>query len=354
MHAQMGLISMNLRAIDLFCGCGGMTQGLRDAGFSVLAGIDLDENAIKSYSLNHKMVKVFTGDIRGLSCRDILNELGLKRGELELLVGCPPCQGFSRLRTKNGRAAIKDKRNDLIFEFVRFVKSLKPKSVMLENVPGLASDRRFYRFIKQMEILGYVGGWKILNAENFGVPQRRKRLIYLAGFGSEIKIINDNGARSCVRDAIWSLRKAGSSGDYLHDIPESRSDKVMKIIKAIPKDGGSRCQLPKKLILDCHKRYTGGFRDVYGRMAWDGPAPTITGGCTSPSKGRFLHPCENRAITLREAALLQGFPSNYRLFDGVSKDELSLMIGNALPPPFISAHARIIKRSLRKIRRVYD
>lgn len=150
-----------------------------------------------------------------------------------------------------------------------------------------------------------------------------------------------------VREAIGDLPQAGTSGDPLHDFPEKRSAAVMARITAIPKDGGSRADLGADAQLDCHKE-TDGFKDIYGRMSWSKPAPTITGGCVNPSKGRFLHPDEDRAITLREAALLQGFPPEYSFSLDRGKFAAAAMIGNALPPAFVEAHARQIYRALFK------
>ena len=216
---------------------------------------------------------------------------------------------------------------------------------MLENVPGLASDYRFEMFLTKMQNLGYVGDYKILDAYDYGVPQRRRRLIYLAGLGQFIEFAKPTKKKKCVQDAIGRLPSAGKSGDKIHDIPENRTPKIMELIKAIPKNGGSRTDLPMKKQLECHKKCNG-FRDVYGRMAWDKPAPTITSGCFNPSKGRFLHPVNNRAITMREAALLQGFPARYKFCATMNKQSLALMIGNALPPEFIRRHAIVLKKTL--------
>ena len=142
------------------------------------------------------------------------------------------------------------------------------------------------------------------------------------------------------------LARPGKTGDVLHDLPEVRSPQVKELIKLIPKNGGSRKELPKKYWLPCHVRYPDGYRDVYGRMAWNDVAPTITGGCVNPSKGRFLHPAQNRAITLREAALLQTFPPGYKFSLEKGKDSVALMIGNALPPEFIRRHAVMIRKHL--------
>ena len=326
-------------AIDLFCGCGGLTTGLKRAGFRVLAAVDIDPLSIKTYRVNHRKVKVSEGDIRKLDPLEVLKTIDLKVGDLALLAGCPPCQGFSTLRTLNGAVDAKDPRNDLLLEFQRFVEVLRPHAVMMENVPGLADDKRFIDFCKKMKKLGYLGDYRVLNAADYGVPQRRHRLIYLAGLGTKIPFAEKARIHKTVKHAIGGLPKAGTSGDPVHDMPENRTQRIRELIRRIPKNGGSRTDLPQEYQLDCHNRCTG-FYDVYGRMAWDDVAPTITSGCFNPSKGRFLHPEENRAITMREAALLQGFPRQYKFPTTTNKCAVALMIGNALPPPFIAAHGR--------------
>ncbi len=337
------------RAIDLFCGCGGLTLGLKQAGFKVIAGVDNNPLAVRTYRRNHRHVRVWACDIGRLPVSKVKKALGLRKGDLELLAGCPPCQGFSTMRTLNGSLRVKDARNELLFEFQRFVKHLRPRAVMLENVPGLADDVRFRRFVKQLEGMGYIGSYRVLDAADYGVPQRRRRLIYLAGYKMAIPFAARVGTVKTVRNAIGGLPKAGKSGDAIHDMSERRSKKVKEMMRRIPKNGGSRTDLPKRDQLECHKRCDG-FKDVYGRMAWDKVAPTITSGCFNPSKGRFVHPRENRAITMREAALLQGFPRRYDFPATHGKLALALMIGNALPPPFIRHHAKQISRLLRKKR----
>lgn len=331
-------------AVDLFCGCGGLTVGLKRAGFKVIGAVDIDALAVKTYKANHPDVRVWEADIRELEPSHIVTALGLAGRRLDLLAGCPPCQGFSTIRTLNGALVIEDPRNDLLLEFQRFVEALRPRAVMLENVPGLAKDERFSVFYRRMEELGYHGRHCIHDAADYGVPQRRRRLIYIAGLGFPIPFADPTHRRKTVRDAIGGLPKAGESGDPVHDMPEHRTQRVMELIRRIPKNGGSRTDLPEEYQLECHKRCKG-FKDVYGRMCWDDVAPTITSGCFNPSKGRFLHPEEDRAITMREAALLQGFPRRYK-FPAGNKSALALMIGNALPPPFIAAHAREIRKSL--------
>lgn len=333
-------------AVDLFCGCGGLTVGLKRAGFRVLGAVDVDPLSVKTYKANHRDVTLWEKDIRELDPQELLDALGLKKGGLDLLAGCPPCQGFSTMRTLNGALRVDDPRNDLLMEFERFVDSLRPRAVMMENVPGLADDSRFEAFLLKLKKLGYLGAHRVLNAAEYGVPQRRRRLIYLAGLGMEIPFADKAAKMKTVEEAIGGLPKAGQSGDPVHDMPENRTPKVLEVIRLIPKDGGSRRDLPEKFQLECHKRCNG-FKDVYGRMAWKEVAPTITSGCFNPSKGRFLHPEEDRAISMREAALLQGFPRRYKFPTTDNKSAVALMIGNALPPPFIAAHGRSIKRVLR-------
>ena len=332
-------------AIDLFSGCGGLTVGLKISGFKVLGAVDIDPLSIKTYRANHKDVSVWETDIRDLKPAKIKSKLGLRKGDLDLLAGCPPCQGFSTMRTLNGAFKIDDPRNDLLFEFLRFVKALHPQTVMMENVPGMAKDERFKVFCVRMEKLGYFGDYRILNAAEYGVPQRRKRLVYLAGRRMEIPFAKRASKMKTVQDAIGNLPKAGESGDPVHDMPEKRTPRILEMIRRIPKDGGSRTDLPEEDQLNCHK-LCNGFKDVYGRMAWRDVSPTITSGCFNPSKGRFLHPEEDRAITMREAALLQGFPRWYKFPTTNSKSAVALMIGNALPPPFITAHAKMIRNAL--------
>ena len=301
---------------------------------------------VETYQANHKDVISWETDIRDLEPIEVQLTLGLNSGDLDLLAGCPPCQGFSRMRTLNGALAVNDPRNDLLLEVLRFVDTLRPKAVMIENVPGLASDRSFEVFCKRMEEAGYLGDVDVFNAAEYGVPQRRRRLLYLAGLRTKIPFAEPFQHTVTVRDAIGSLPKAGESGDPIHDMPERRTPRVLQVIRRIPKDGGSRTDLPEEDQLDCHKRCDG-FKDIYGRMAWSDVSPTITSGCFNPSKGRFLHPEEDRAITMREAALLQGFPLQYRFPTARGKSGVAMLIGNALPPPLIAAHARIVRDTLK-------
>lgn len=340
---------MALTAIDLFCGAGGLTCGLKQAGFEIKLGVELEHVAAETYRINHPEHSLYEADIRTLDPYVIMKELEIGPGELDLLAGCPPCQGFSSHRTRNKVTSIDDNRNDLIFELMKFVRAFQPKVVMIENVPALAKDKRISLVLSELNDLGYNIGPLSLQVKNtalYGVPQRRKRMILVVskfGLVNEPEIIKP---QRTVKDAIFDFPIPGNSGDVLHDIIEKRSERIKKMISLVPKDGGSRADLPKEHWLPCHIRNPDSYRDVYGRMAWDSVSPTITGGCINPSKGRFLHPEQNRAITLREAATLQTFPPEYYFSLAKGRDFAALMIGNALPPLFIHAHAIKIKEHI--------
>jgi DNA (cytosine-5)-methyltransferase 1 len=318
---------------------------LKQAGFQVVAAVEIDPNAQVTYKLNHPEARLYEADIRSLDPAEVLKDIALKPGELDLLAGCPPCQGFSRLRTKNQRTSVKDDRNNLVNSFAYFVRVILPKTIMLENVPALAKDRRFARIRSGLRKLGYQIVVNVLDAADYRVPQRRKRLIMLASRVHEPAIARKARGRVTVRRALRGMGPPSKTKDKLHGIPESRSQAVRDLIARIPKDGGSRLDLGTRFQLACHKR-SDGFKDIYGRMAWDDVSPTITSGCHNPSKGRFLHPQQNRAITLREAALLQGFPRKYKFDVAHGKEAIALMIGNALPPPFIAAHAGALRSGI--------
>ena len=325
-------------AVDCFAGCGGMSLGFKQAGYNVVGAIEIDADAGGVYKLNHPTVHTWLEDIRTVTAEAILTQLGIETGELDLLGGCPPCQGFSTLRTYNCGRRVHDRQNDLIFEFLRLVLGLMPKRVMMENVPGLFDNTRLKKFRAALEAAGYEVKVDVLNVGAYGVPQRRHRLVLLASRVSPVAFAKPSKKARTVRDAIGKMPTAGTSGDALHDLPEKRTRRVAARIRQVPADGGSRASLPRHLKLECHKK-SDGFKDVYGRMAWDEPAPTITTGCFNPSKGRFLHPEENRAITMREAALLQSFPKSYKFPATLGKVKVATMIGNALPPRFIMRQA---------------
>lgn len=329
-------------AVDLFSGCGGLSLGLKRAGFSVKAAVEIDPAAVHTYLKNHPDTTLIHSDIRKVKAKDLKRAAKLGNRRLDLLAGCPPCQGFSRIRRKGHY----DPRNDLIFEFLRMVKNLQPRLVLMENVPGLADDARFQIFLKRIKSYGYFYEWGILDAADFGVPQRRKRLIVMASRSGTVSLPRPvSNHYKTVRDCIGKLENPKKTNDEMHKTYMRNGPRVMKIIAEIPRDGGSRRAMSKKFQLACHKR-TQGFRDVYGRMKWDSVSPTLTGGCYNPSKGRFLHPKQNRPISLREAALLQTFPKKYSFPLEAGLTSIGRLIGDALPPVFAERQGKHLLQTL--------
>jgi DNA (cytosine-5)-methyltransferase 1 len=321
-----------LNAIDLFSGCGGLTQGMHEAGFITKVAIELEPVAARAYKLNHPDTHVIQKDIREIDVRDIKKILGGQ--QLHLLAGCPPCQGFSSVRRLNKKQNVRDKRNNLVLEYFRMVKELKPLTIMMENVPGLKDYYLFKEIVKELECLGYHPKVEIVNVKEYGVPQSRRRLVMVGSLLGEVDIAKPKVGKVTVRDAIAFLETPEETKDPLHKIVAKHTQEVNERIRLTPKNGGSWKDLPKKYVLACHQRDGVGFNDIYGRLRWDDFSTTITGGCLNPSKGRFLHPEQDRVLTPREAALLQSFPENYKFPTDIPKQALALLIGNALPPKF--------------------
>jgi DNA (cytosine-5)-methyltransferase 1 len=247
------------KAIDLFSGCGGLTLGLTQAGFRVVGAVEIDPLAVETYKANHKRVVIWEKDISKVSAAEVMRRLKIQRGQLDLLAGCPPCQGFSTMTTLNGRIG-QDKQNDLVFEFLRFVRAMRPKAVMLENVPKLAKNRRFKTLHAELQRLGYEVNHSVLDAANYGVPQRRRRLILVAGHGKRIPFGKTANKQVTVRNAFAKLGRRAKT-DELHNLPETRSSKVEELIRQIPHNGGSRLDLGNRQQLECHRKCDG-FKDV--------------------------------------------------------------------------------------------
>jgi len=336
---------IGLNSIDLFSGVGGLSLGLKEAGFDVLASIEIDEYAVKGYKLNHPNTVVYNEDIRNFDTEKIKNLL--KDEPLHLLAGCPPCQGFSSIRRLNKKRSVKDDRNSLVLEFLRFVKELKPLTVMMENVPGLKDYYLFKKVFRELKKLGYNPKYNIINVRDYGIPQNRKRLVLVGSILGDLNIADGQNIKVTVKDIIGSLPSPEKSNDQAHKIIPKHRARIQEMIKKIPKNGGGRKDVPE-FTLECHKKPNIGFNDVYGRLRWNNYSTTITGGCLNPSKGRFLHPEEDRCISAREAALLQSFPIDYKLPVDIPKTKLALLIGNALPPKFSYAQANNIKKHILK------
>lgn len=336
-------------AIDVFSGCGGVTAGLKAARFKVVAAVDNDPVACQTYRSNHPSVRLMERDITEIDPRSIKSRL-LKDRTLDMLVVCAPCQPFSSQR----RSTREDDRANLLLQTIRFADALQPKLILFENVPGLTAPRfkkLRTKLVKGLKDQGYFFGKTMrLDASDFGVPQRRVRCIMLASKGHtppELPQRAFDGKQSTVRSAIEDLRplRSGEADptDEMHFARHHRPVTLSRL-KHIPKDGGSRDSLPNNLQLDCHKDHEG-HPDVYGRMSWDSVAPTLTTGCTDLTRGRFGHPRDDRALSLREAARLQTFPDDYRFLG--NNQQIATQIGNAVPVRFIQQIASELRSALK-------
>lgn len=349
-----------LTAVELFSGGGGMAVGLRQAGMRVAAAVEVEPNAAETYKANHRRTAVVQKDIRNVSGETLLS---LANGQVDVLAACPPCQGFSSLTAKYQRS---DERNLLVHEVGRLVNETMPMAVMLENVPGLVGVGRpiFDALITSLESLGYICRWDVLQVADFGVPQKRRRLVLFAGHGFEIPLpspthsrTGGNGLRPwrTVKDAIGHMGpamtsveaeiKGGTQGLNWHLVRTLSPENKARLKAAKP--GAAWRAIPESLRPQCHKDGYDGFSNVYGRMRWDEPSPTITAGCTTLSKGRFGHPSQNRTISVREAALLQTFPETFK-FPTPYMEKVCQIIGNALPCLFAEVLAKQVASTILK------
>jgi DNA (cytosine-5)-methyltransferase 1 len=328
--------------IDLFAGCGGGSIGFAKAGLTPVGAVEIDAEAATAYEANVSLRPVVR-DIRRVDGADLLGSANLKAGECTLLFGCPPCQSYTILR-KGAKSTRRDRlRNSLYRDYLRLAESIMPRHIAFENVPGMLSPRwrpRFDALLDGLEDLGYAYEWALLDAADFGVPQRRKRILVIASRMTAPVLPTPTHAEkpagrlrahATVRSVIGSLPVVRSGeadpGDPYHRA-RRHSELALRRLRAVP-EGGGRADLPEELQLECHKEHDGHY-DIYGRMWWDRPAPTLTSGCTNVTRGRFAHPEQDRAITLREALMLQSFPRWAELRG--TFEQMALQVGNAIPP----------------------
>lgn len=342
---------MQADVVDLFCGIGGLSHGFRKEGFRVLAGIDLDSSCEFAYKANVGG-KFLCADIREMTDEKLSALFPKTRKRPRILVGCAPCQPFSIYtdRYRKGRRK-RDSQWKLLDDFARAIRVTAPDVVSMENVARVTRHTVFKRFVKELERLGYIVSHQLVRAHHFGVPQRRTRLVLLASKFGKLELVKPThkDAPRTVRDAIGHLSsiRAGetTSKDRLHRT-RRLSPINLERLKAT-KQGGSWRDWDPSLQLACHRRKTGrSFRSVYGRMQWDAPSPVITTQCLGIGNGRFGHPSQNRAISIREAALLQSFPVGFKFLPPrapVVGLILARQIGNAVPPLLGRAIARSIK-----------
>ncbi|MGE9293689.1 MAG: DNA cytosine methyltransferase [Puniceicoccales bacterium] len=322
-----------IKCIDLFCGAGGLSHGLLKEGIEVLAGFDIDEDCRYPYEKNNKAVfnNIDIAEVSGQQLLDIYGD-----AKIRLLAGCAPCQPFS---TYSQRYELdKAGKWSLMYEFNRLIKESDPHLVTMENVSSVVRHEVFDDFVSGLERLGYWVWFGVVNCANYGVPQSRNRLVLLASKFGEIEFIRPSSPKpKTVRQTIGKLPAIDAGGvfekDKLH-ISASLSELNLKRIKH-SRPGGTWRDWPKELVAACHKQSSGKtFQSVYGRMEWDKPAPTMTTQCYGFGNGRFGHPEQDRAISLREAAMLQSFPKNYKFVNNggaIKFSALGRMIGNAVP-----------------------
>lgn len=322
--------------VDLFCGVGGLTHGLINSGIKIRAGIDLDPSCKFAYEVNNdaKFIGVDISEIKGEQIKEYWQD-----DEVRILVGCAPCQPFSTHSNKVKDKELGDKWN-LLNEFVRLIKETTPEIISMENVTNLSNKQIFKDFLAQLVALDYSIKYKNVYCPDYGIPQKRKRLVLLASRLGSIDFIPPTHKKDnyiTVRDAIAHLEpvKSGEKNakDRLHFTAKLTDVNLKRIKASVP--NGSWEDWDKELWLDCHKRESGQtYKSVYGRMSWDEPSPTITTQFYNYGTGRFGHPEQDRALTIREASILQSFPPDYEFVDinqEIHLTRLGTHIGNAVP-----------------------
>lgn len=308
-----------LEVVDLFCGAGGMSCGLEKSGLKIRLGIDQDFDSISTYSRNFQRANVIHADVADLKANEIL--IHLRNPDCFVLAGCPPCQIFSQLHRSSRTVG------DEFNQYLRLLWTLRPAYLVFENVPRIVVFKSAWDLLlDRLRRRGYCVNFLKIDAADFGVPQRRKRLVLVAS-RTEFDFLPIGKVRQrTVRDAIGHLPEVDER------IPNHRTLKLsetnLKRLKSTPKNGGRS------------KPKLSAFDDSYGRMRWDSPSPTITTRCISFSNGAFGHPVYDRAITVREAAMLQGFPDHFEFTGGVWSS--ARQVGNAVPPPVASWLGRSI------------
>jgi DNA (cytosine-5)-methyltransferase 1 len=346
----MRFTEAKLKAVDLFSGAGGLSLGLTHAGYKIVAAFDKWQLAVDTYTKNFDHAADCI-DASQLQAGDLLDYCGLQRGELDLLAGGPPCQGFSIQRIGNDS----DDRNQLVLDFARLVDGTQPRAFLMENVTGLLGQRGRWvldEYLTKVHKAGYETKIARINAADYGVPQNRRRVLILGWRRGEPSLDVPEpapGPPVTVWGAIGDLPSAAPPGTTRASDPMHVESKLSELnrrrLELIPPGGGFE-DLPLDLRVPCHRigAATIGHRGVYGRLHPDQPAGTITARFDSFTRGRFAHPYENRNITLREGARLQSFPDEF-VFLG-NREEAAALVGNAVCPRLAEAVATAIARKL--------
>ncbi|SMD08359.1 DNA cytosine methyltransferase [Pedobacter nyackensis] len=347
--------NQKLKVVDFFCGGGGMSYGMQLAGLKVLAGIDYEPACKETYEANIKGAEFIQADVFELKEKELQQQLGLKKNDKDLvLIGCSPCQFWSIINTDKRKS---QKSKNLLVEFQRFVKYFKPGYVVVENVPGVLRNKEesgLQDFINWLEISKYKVHFDVHNVNDYGVAQNRKRFTLVANrvTKEEIFPVKRTEKRIVVKDVLGVTNgfpriSHGNrdNTDFLHTT--SRLGELnQERLKYVRKDGGDRFGFADKehLQLKCFVGRDNSFRDTFGRLWWNKPSPTITTKFCNISNGRFVHPDEDRALSLREGAVLQSFPKDY-IFKGTAVDSIARLIGNAVPPEYAKSIGVAIKNN---------
>ena len=332
---------MKIEVVDLFCGVGGLTCGLNQSGLKVKAGFDIDDTCKYPYEHNNK-AKFYKKDIKDVTGEDI--KKCYSKNSIKVLAGCAPCQPFSQMSFKyqnyENTKRENDKRYSLLLEFGRLVKEVQPDIVSMENVPKIEDTKVFEEFFKILKENGYSIDYKVVYCPDYGIPQNRRRFLLLAAKSGDIKLLNKTHNKEnyvTVRETIGNLPAVKSGEIYPTDILHQTaklSDINLKRIR-MSKPGGSWKDWPKELRCKCHQKESGQtYTSVYGRMEWDKIAPTMTTQFYCYGTGRYGHPEQDRALTLREGALIQTFPIDYQFVEPnkpFALKDIAREIGNAVP-----------------------
>ena len=332
-------VAPEIRAVDLFCGIGGLTYGLARSGVTVRAGFDNDESCRYAYEANNPGAQFVATDIRDIRGEHI--ERLFANATTSVLVGCAPCQPFSAHNRKLRKTAD----CSLVYEFARLIQEAQPDFVSMENVPGLAKHQAFADFLLTLKDLGYHHDAAVVRCSDYGVPQKRQRLVLLASRHGPVAVPKYNAKSGTVREFIHELPTIGDGEAHPADpahitVPLTGLNK-RRIQQSKP--GGTWRDWDDALLNDCHRDSY--YPAPYGRMCWDDIAPTITTQFCYYSTGRFGHPEQDRAISVREGALLQTFPATYKLSEDdqpVIVRDAARQIGNAVPVKLAEAIGKSI------------
>lgn len=342
--------------VDMFCGAGGLTHGFVLEGFRVIAGIDVDASCKFAYEHNNQ-AEFIHSSIKDVKLREFRKLY--PRNHTKILVGCAPCQSFSQYNKKKGRADENDKWK-LLYDFADLIERAHPHIVSMENVPELVNfkgGKIFGDFVSRLRISGYEVSHYIVYCPDYGIPQKRTRLVLFASKFGSIRLQRRTHRPNRYRTVDTAIRhlpflQAGEVDpkDPLHRAANLSELNLRRIQQSV--QGGTWRDWDEDLVAECHKKDTGkSYDSVYGRMKWDEPSPTITTECNGYGNGRFGHPTQDRAISMREAAILQTFPKNYQFLSPTQKwhmEKLARMIGNAVPVQLGRVIARSIKHHLGK------